>query len=106
MLHAASSPPSPISDSRDERRRQLLQALHAQADRLLERMADALVDLPEDQSFGPIEYTLRDLGQQLVAAAHQAGLEVGKKRATSAPAASARTAGTTPASSPTAPRPG
>jgi len=69
-------------------------------------MAERLVDLPEGQAFGPIEYDLRDAAHDLAAAAHRAGLEAGKKRGTKAPAPSARTAGPTPASSATGPRPG
>jgi hypothetical protein len=64
------------------------------------------VGLPEGQSFGQVEYDLRDAAHQLAAAAHQAGLQAGKKRGTKALAPSAPTAGPTPASSATGPRPG
>ncbi|MFO0841603.1 MAG: hypothetical protein U0797_31180 [Gemmataceae bacterium] len=73
---------------------------------MLERLADELVDLPDGKVFGSIEHTLRDLSHDLAAKAHQAGIEAGKKRATAAPASSARTAGPTPGSSATARRPG
>jgi hypothetical protein len=69
-------------------------------------MAERLVDLPEGQAFGQVEYDLRDLAHELAAAAHQAGLEAGKKRGTKAPASSAPAAPPTPASSRTAPRAG
>ena len=67
---------------------------------------EVLVDLPEGQAFGQVEYDLRDLAHDLAASSHQAGLAAGKKRGTRAPAASARTARPTPASSTTGPRPG
>ena len=100
-----SSSSSSISDDRETRIQALLQALRGDADAVLRQMAEALVDLPEDQSFGPIELTLRDLGHKLTARAHQTALAVAKKKATEAPVSSARTASPTPASSPTGPRP-
>jgi hypothetical protein len=106
MLNESSSDANQTSQGREERRQQLLQALRAEAERVLQRMADALVDLPDDEAFGAVEYTLRDLGHDLATRAHQAGLRAGKKRATRAPASSARTARPTPASSATGRRPG
>jgi hypothetical protein len=43
-------------------------------------MAERLVDLPEDQAFGQIEYDLRDLAHDLAATTHQTGLTAGKKK--------------------------
>jgi hypothetical protein len=107
MLNESSSDTKNTSEGRDERRRQVLEALRREADVLLERCADALVDLPDDQVFGQIEDTLRDLSHDFAARAHQAGIDAGKKKgATPAPASSAPTATTTPASSATGPRPG
>ena len=105
MLHPTASATLPIAQDRVVRRQQIRQALRDGADELLERMADALVDLPDDQWFGQIEYTLRDLGHDLATHAHQAGLDASKKRGTSAPASSARIARPMPALSTTAPRP-
>lgn len=104
MFHESSSTTNPISEGREDRRQRILQALRA--DPLLDRLADELVDLPDDKVFGAIEYTLRDLSHEFAVHAHQAGVEAGKKRATKAPASSARTARPMPASSATAPRPG
>jgi hypothetical protein len=106
MLNQPAPATNQTVEDRETRRQHLLQALRHDAESILDRMADALVDLPEAKSFGQIEYTLRDLGHELAASAHQAGLEAGKKRGTLVPARSARTARATPASSPTAPRPG
>lgn len=102
------NPPTPTSSSpdREARIQALLQLLRPNAEHVLRQMAERLVDLPDGQAFGQVEYDLRDLAHDLAAASHQAGLQAGKKRATKAPASSAPTAGTTPASSNTAARPG
>jgi hypothetical protein len=106
MTDTCSAPPPPSAADREARIQQLLGQLRPGAEQILRRMAERLVDLPEDQAFGQVEYDLRDLAHELAASSHQAGLEAGKKRATRAPAPSARTATTTPASSSTAPRVG
>jgi hypothetical protein len=97
---------SPADDDRATRVQQLVERLRPATEEHVRRMAERLVDLPEDEAFGQVEYDLRDLAHDLAAASHQAGLEAGKKRGTAAPAPSARTAPPTPASSSTAPRPG
>ena len=63
-------------------RRRMPAALRGDADAILERMANELVDLPDYQAFGAIEYTLRDLGHELASKAHQASFDAGKKRGT------------------------
>ena len=77
MLRDPSSATSAIPEGRDSRRQRILDPLRS--DPALERMADELADLPDDKAFGRIEYTLRDLGHELAANAHQAGLDAGKK---------------------------
>jgi|SRR5579884_487142 hypothetical protein len=106
MLNRSASAPSAASQGREERRQQLLRALRDQAEGFLERLADELAELPDDQVFGDIEYTLRDLSHDFATRAHQAGIDAGKKRATKAPAGPAPIAKPTPASSATAPRRG
>lgn len=100
MLSAPSSATNHISNDREARRQQILEQLKADSQAVLERMADRLVDLADDQAFGQIEYDLRDLAHELATSAHQTGLAA-KKRATKAPASSAPTAEKTPASSAT-----
>ena len=104
MLHEPSPATIPTSEDRETRRQRILQALRD--DPLLERLADELADLPDDEVFGPIEHALRDLSHDLAAKAHRAGIDAGKKRGTQAPASSARAARPTPASSAAAQRPG
>jgi hypothetical protein len=106
MLDEPISESNKTSQDREARRQQLLLALRGATDGVLERLADELVDLADEKVFGAIEYTLRDLGHDFATRAHQAGISAAKKRATKAPAASAPTAGRTPASSTTAKRPG
>ncbi len=76
------SAPSQTSEDRETRIQDLLARLRPHADHALRAMAERLVDLPEDQAFGQIEYDLRDLAHGLAAASHQAGLRAGKKRGT------------------------
>ena len=80
MLNESSSATNQTSEERDVRRLQILSALRGEADELLERLADELVDLPDNQVFGAIEHTLRDLSHDFAARAHQAGIDAGKKR--------------------------
>jgi len=82
MFRAAHSATTQTSVDRENRRQQILAALRRDAEGVLERMADELADLPDDQLFGAIEYKLRDLAHELAASAHQAGLDAGKKGAT------------------------
>jgi hypothetical protein len=82
MLNAVASATSPISDDREARLQALIEQLRPDAELTLQRIAEQLLDLPEDQAFGQIEYTLRDFVLQLAAASHQTGLQVGKKRGT------------------------
>jgi hypothetical protein len=100
-LNESPSATNQTSQGREARRERILLALRGEADSLLERLADELVDLPDDKVFGAIEHTLRDIGHDFAAKAHQAGVDAGKKRATTAPASSAPTAPGTPASSAT-----
>jgi hypothetical protein len=106
MTDSAPATPTPTNDDREARVQQLVNHLRPAADQVLRRLAERLVDLPEEQAFGQVEYDLRDLAHELASTAHQAGLEAGKKRGTAAPAMSAPTAPPTPASSSIAPRVG
>ena len=82
MLNAPAPSPSQIADDREARVQALLQRLRPRGEQILRHMAERLVDLPEGQAFGQVEYDLRDLAHELAATTHQAGLEAGKKRGT------------------------
>src|SRR5262249_2836225 len=106
MLNKQPPPAAPDTSDREARVQALVERLRPDAEQALRRMAEKLVDLPDDKAFGQVEYDLRDLSHRLAASCHQAGLQAGKKGATRAPASPARTAPPTPASSSTATRPG
>lgn len=82
MLSEPSSATNQTSEGREARRLQILSVLRGQAEAYLQRLADELVDLPDDRVFGAIEDTLRDLSHDFAARAHQAGIDAGKKRGT------------------------
>ena len=85
MLTPAETAPSPTpqaDESRDQRRQRLREQLLRQVLPLVEQMADTLVDAPDREIFRAVEVRLRDLGQQVAAAAQQTGLSDRKKGAT------------------------
>ena len=90
-------PTAPDAD-RHARIRALVERLRPAADEALARMAEQLVDRPDAELFGEVEYRLRDAAHDLAAAAHRAGLDARKKGGTAGPAPSAPTAATTPGS--------
>ena len=106
MLSEKNSSSSQSADDRESRVQQLVERLRTGSEDTLRQMAELLVDLPEEKSFGQIEYDLRDLAHQLASSVHQTGLEAGKKRATAVPPLSAPPASTMPASLDTATKPG
>jgi len=71
-----------VAESRDQRRQRFRQQLLDQVVPLVEQMADTLVDAPDREIFRSVEVRLRDLGQQVAAAAQQTGLVDRKKGAT------------------------
>ena len=79
-LNESSPTVHPTSQGREARRPQILSALRGEADALRERLAGELADLPDNQGFGTLEHTLRDLSHDCAARAPQAGIDAGKKR--------------------------
>jgi hypothetical protein len=82
MLATATLGPSTTAEGAetpDQRRHHLRQQLLAQALPLLDQMVDTLVEAPDSELFRSVEVRLRDLGQQVAAAAHQTGLNDRKK---------------------------
>jgi hypothetical protein len=77
--------PLPLSEGpeTDEQRRQRLRAhLLALMGPHIDQMVDTLVTAPDRELFRTVETQARDLGQQLAAATHQAGLDDRKKGGT------------------------
>jgi hypothetical protein len=98
MLSQPPSPPSATADDRESRARALLDRLQPHVERAARRMAESLVDCPDAQLFGELEFALRDRARDLAAAAREAGLEGRKKGGTRAAASPARTAADPPSS--------
>ena len=67
------------AETPSQRRQRLLRQLQAAAAPLLAGMVDTLVEAPDHQLFRSVEVRLRDLGQQVAAAAQQTGLNDRKK---------------------------
>jgi hypothetical protein len=80
MLPPDTKAPSPTPEAAESRR--LRQQILARALPLIDQMADTLADAPDRELFRSAEVRLRDLGQQVAAAAHQAGLDDRKKGGT------------------------
>jgi hypothetical protein len=81
----------------------IMALLRNRSEENLRKMAELLVDTPDEQFFNQMEFDLRDLAHDLASDAQEAALQSGKKRATRGPASSADTAGETPGSSATDP---
>lgn len=77
----------------------MLALLRNRSEETLRKMAELLVDSPDEQFFNQMEFDLRDLAHDLATDAQEAALRGGKKRGTRGPASSADTARETPDSS-------
>ena len=73
MLNTKASAASQTPEDRETRLRALIEELRPSAEAALRQMAERLVDLPEEKSFGQVEYDLRDLAHELACACHQTG---------------------------------
>lgn len=82
MLTPPVSATTTLPEDREARIQAILAQLRPAAEAALRGMAERLADVPDEQLFGPLEYDLRDRAHDLAAAAHQAGLDARKKRAT------------------------
>ena len=71
-----------VVETREARIAALMDQLRPQVERVLREMAERVVDLPEREEFGAVEYEFRDAGQRLANTMQQAGLESRKKRGT------------------------
>ena len=101
MLTLHDPAPSSTPDDRETRIRALMDQLRPVAEQALRRMAEELVDAPDQELFRAAELRLRDRAHELAALAHQAGLAGRKKGGTVAPASPAPAVPTPPASSTT-----
>jgi hypothetical protein len=82
MLSPAALNPFPTAEGAEtleQRRQRLRQQLLAQTLPLIDQMVETLVAAPDRELFRSVEVRLRDLGQQVAAAAQQAGLDDRKR---------------------------
>ena len=103
MLPTQTSTTLTTLEERERRIQELAETLLPRLQQAARQMAEALVDLPDQQLLGDIESTLRDQAHQLASAVHQTGLQSRKKGATRGPAWSVRSANKTAASRATGP---
>jgi hypothetical protein len=82
MLNQIEATTPLAGNDREARVQALMEQLRPEADRVVRQMAERLVDLPEEKSFGQIELDLRDLSHDFASCAHETGLQSGKKRGT------------------------
>lgn len=95
-------PHTPVQPAAASSRQARLQALQERLLPLVKQaaldLAAELLDLPEEQLLGQVEFALRDRVHRLAADVHQTELDARKKGATKVPAASANAAARTPSS--------
>lgn len=89
MLNSSEKPTSDVPQTRQQKIEELTERLHQQMRENASAMAEALVDLAEDEILGDIELTLRDQAQDIANKAHQQYLNNQKKTDTMDPRASA-----------------
>ena len=71
-----------VVESREARVQAMMAELRPKVDEILRQMVERVVDVPEHEEFGAIEYELRDASQHLGQTVHQTGLASRKKRGT------------------------
>jgi hypothetical protein len=85
MLHTPNSTPSVTPKDREARIQALMDQLRPASEQALRKMAEELVDAPDQELFRAAELRLRDCAHDLAATAHQTGLASRKKGGTAAP---------------------
>lgn len=67
---------------RQERIDAVMNELRPKLDAMLQKMVETIVDTPEAEELGPVEFTLRDMGRDMISTVQQTGLKSRKKRGT------------------------
>jgi hypothetical protein len=75
------SPVDPAVE-RQERIDAVMSELRPKLDAMLHQMVETIVDKPEAEELGAVEFELRDLGRDLIATVQETGLKSRKKRGT------------------------
>jgi len=74
------APVDPLQERR-ERIDAAMKELRPQIEAMVLKMVETIVDKPEAEELGAVEFELRDMGRDLTAAVQQTGLAGRKKRA-------------------------
>jgi hypothetical protein len=80
MLNTPVSATTQTVEGREARIQELLDQVRAAVEPTLRHLAEQLVDAPDAELFGALEYTLREQAHALAATIHQTGLNGRKKR--------------------------
>ena len=75
------APVDPLQE-RQERIDAAMKELRPQIEAMVLKMVETIVDKPEAEELGAVEFELRDMGRDLTAAVQQTGLAGRKKRGT------------------------
>ncbi len=67
---------------RQERIDSVMNELRPKLDAMLKKMVETVVDKPEREELGAVEFELRDMGRDLLATVQETGLKSRKKRGT------------------------
>jgi hypothetical protein len=75
------APVDPVQE-RQERIDAVMKELRPKMDAMLQKMVETIVDKPEAEELGDVEFELRDIGRDMVASVQETGLKSRKKRGT------------------------
>jgi hypothetical protein len=67
---------------RQQRIDAVMNELRPKLDAMLQKMVETIVDKPEAEELGAVEFELRDMGRDLLATVQETGLKSRKKRGT------------------------
>jgi hypothetical protein len=67
---------------RQQRIDAVMNELRPKLDAMLQKMVETVVDKPEAEELGDVEFELRDMGRDLIATVHETGMKSRKKRGT------------------------
>lgn len=74
-------PVDPVKE-RQERIDAVMNELRPKLEAMLQTMVETIVDKPEAEELGAVEFDLRDMGREMVASVQETGLASRKKRGT------------------------
>ncbi len=82
MPQPKKAPPVDPVKERQERIDNVLKELRPKLDAMLQKMVETIVDKPEAEELGAVEFELRDMGREMIATVQETGLASRKKRGT------------------------